>query len=402
MSGSLIQIGTFGKQDVETVLNPSLTFWKSVYKRHTPFALEIKAVETTSSADWGRRFSSTVDKIGDLLAKAYIYVELGNLNGGAGGAYFCDDVGRAMFEELVLEIGAVQFDKIYPDHVHAREEVSQLAETQLGKLTGKSSSVAELILWARNTQYLYIPIDIWFCDDYGAALPLVALHLSDVKFTAKLRQKSEVIIGNPNPYVIQATDAVISDLHLLFETVILDDPERDWFANTPLKYIITQHQYLGAQTLRAGATNATIDVVFNHPIKEYTFMFRSAANTAANNWFNYSGGETGNLLGEAFKTMQLTFNGQQRIMPMGPLYYRVLQNKNHHARIPRKNIYTYSFALYPNDPNPTGSYNASRVDTTRMLFTFTALGQDHDFLLYCMNINTCTVSKGVCLLAFAS
>lgn len=388
---------------METILNPSMTFWKSVYKRHTPFAMEPKTVEFSGSTDYSRRITATVDKIGDMLAKPYIYIELGQLNAGAGGARFCDDVARAMFESIDLEFGSVKFDTLAPEFMHAREELSTDAERQLGRLTGKSSSVAQLVSMAQNTQYLYLPLDFYFADDYGAALPLVALHLTDVKITAKLRAKADIIVGNPDPYVVVAADATIIDMHLLFETVILDDPERDWFANTPLKYLITQHQYLGAQTIRATSTNATIDVVFNHPVKEFNWMFRSTTNTAAKNYFNFSGQETGNLLGEAFASMQLLFNGQQRVTPQGPLYYRVIQNKNHHSRIPQKHIYSYCFALYPQDSNPTGSANCSRIDTIRMMFTFTAgLAVDYDFLLFATNVNTATVHRGVFLLAFAS
>lgn len=374
-----------------------------MYKRHTPFALEPKTVEFSGTSDYGRRIVATVDKIGDLLVKPYLYFELSAIAAGAGTARCCDDVGRAILESVELTLGSIQFDIIYPEYMHLREELTTDAERQLGKLTGKSSSVAELVTMAQNVQYLWVPLDFYFADDYGAAMPLVALHLTDVKIACKLRSKSDVIIGNPDPYVVQATDLVINDCHLVFETAILDDPERDWFSSTPLKYLITQHQYLGAQTVRSGSTNATIDVVFNHPIKEFNWVFRSTTNTTAKNYFNFSGEETGNLAGECFKDMQLLFNGQQRVAAQSPLYYRVIQNKNHHTRIPRKHVYTYSLSLYPQDANPTGSVNGSRMDTIRMLFTFTAgLAVDYDFMLYATNINTATVHRGVFLLAFAS
>ncbi len=385
----------------------NITFYLCVfhflYIKKTPFALEPRTVEFQGTTDYNRTISAIVDKIGDMLAKPYIYMEIGSLAAGAGTARFCDDVARAMFEYLTLNMGNVQFDKIEPEYMHAHEELTTDVERQLGRLTGKSSSVAELVTMAQNTQYFYLPLDFYFADDYGAALPLVALHLTDVKITGKLRPKADIIIGNPDPYVVLAADATILDMHLLFETVILDDPERDWFANTPLKYLITQHQFLGANTIRSGSTNATIDVVFNHPVKELNFMFRSATNLTAKNYFNFVGEETGNLLGEAFATMQLLFNGQQRVTPQGPLYFRVVQNKNHHTRIPNKHIYTYSFALYPQDPNPTGSANFSRIDTVRMLFTFgAALADNYDFLLFATNVNTATVHRGVMLLSFAS
>lgn len=277
----------------------------------------------------------------------FVYVELGQLNAGAGGCRFVEDVGRAMFEEIQLEIGTVQYDKIYPELIHAYEEQTTLAEKQLGKLTGKSQSVAELVTMAQTTQYLYCPLMFYFENDYGSAIPLVALHLTDIKVYVKLRQKADVVVGVGAPYVVTANDATINAMNILCEIAFLDDPERDWFANSNLKYLITQHQFLGVQTIRSGASNATIDLVFNHPCKEFIWMLRTATNTAALNYFNFSGEEVGNLSGEAFRTCSITLNGQQRVQPLDPLYFRVIQNKKHHTRIPLKHVYCYSFALYP-------------------------------------------------------
>jgi hypothetical protein len=328
--------------------------------------------------------------------KMYLYIELGALNSGAGGCRFVEDVGRAMCEEIRLEIGTVQYDRIYPELMHAVEEQSVLAEKQLGKVTGKSQSVAELVDMAKNTQYLYIPLIFYFQNDYGSAIPLVALHLTDIKVYVKLKAKSDMIVSVGAAYTVLTTDATINAMNLLCEIAFLDDAEREWFANTNLKYLITQHQYLGLQTITSGKTSASVDLLFNHPVKEFIWMMRSAANTTAKSLFNFSGAETGNLTGETFATATLQLNGQQRVQALGPLYYRVLQNKDHHSRIPLKHVYCYSFALYPEDPQPSGSLNMSRIDSSRLQFTFTAaLTENYDLFLYAKNINSATVASGV-------
>ena len=40
MGGGTLQLSSYGGQDVETIGNPQMTFFKSVYKRHTNFAIE--------------------------------------------------------------------------------------------------------------------------------------------------------------------------------------------------------------------------------------------------------------------------------------------------------------------------------------------------------------------------
>ena len=402
MSGSMIQLGAIGRQDVETFVKPEMTMFKSIYKRHTPFTLEPKTIEFTGNTDWNRRVSATMDRVGDLCCKVYLYMEVGRLNNGLGGCRFVEDFARAACEELQLDVGTVQYDKLYPELMHAWEELSVVAEKHLGKVTGKSQSIAELVTMAQSTQYLYIPLIFYFENDYGSAIPLVALHLTDVKIYVKLRAKDQLIVGVGAPYTVQASDAVINTMHLLCEIAILDDPERDWFANSNLKYLITQHQFLGVHTIRSGTLNQSIDLVFNHPVKELIWMFRTSTNTAALNYFNFSGAETGAFAGEHFRTAALSFNAQPRVQPLDPFYFRVLQNKAHHTRIPLKHVYTYSFALFPQDNQPSGSANLSRIDTVRMTFTFSSLPVSTDLFMYARNINSCTVASGVCLLSFAS
>ena len=45
MGGGLLQLVAYGAQDVYLTGNPQITFFKSVYKRHTKFSIE--AIEQT-------------------------------------------------------------------------------------------------------------------------------------------------------------------------------------------------------------------------------------------------------------------------------------------------------------------------------------------------------------------
>jgi hypothetical protein len=402
-SGAMMQIAAIGKQDVDTVLNAQLTFFKGVTRRHTPFAMEPKTVEFTCPVTWGRRGYAQLERIGDLCCRVWLYVELGNLDHGNGGAYYTNDVGRAMIDEITLEMGNVQYEKIQPEIMHAWEELTTDSERQLGKLTGKATSTAQLVEWAKKTQLLFVPIDFFFCS-YEDALPLVAMHLTDIKIYIKLKQKSDVICPVGDSYTVTAEDAIINDCSLTVETIVLDDTEREWFVSTPLKYVFQQWQVL-TNTIRRDVTSHNHEIIFNHPVKEFIVLMRKESNgpNGAKNYFNFSGQETGVLEGEAFKTMSLTFNSNTRVQPMGPFYYRIIQTRCHHTRIPTKHIYVYSFSLYPEDKNPTGTVNLSRVDNTRLLFTFGApLPESMDVMIYARNFNSCTLQKGVLLLTFAS
>lgn len=405
MSGSLAQLGGIGKADVETFIAPSVTFWKTVTKRHTQFAMEPRTIEFQGAVAWNRTCTASIPRVSDLLPKLWLVVELGALDSGNGGAYFTDDVGRAMFEEVKLDCGAVTFDRLFPELEHSIEELDVCKEKQLGMLTGKSSSVQELIDAAKGIQKLYVPLSFWFNNDYANALPLVALHLTDIKIQVKLRKLADLVIAVPlSGYTgPTGTEGELINLNLMAEFVFLDDPEREWFASETHKYIISQNQYLGTHTVLAGVTEAKVELILNHPTKELIFVFRKASNLAAKQYFNFSGEQKAPFLNEAFKTVTLKLNGNERLEKRDPKYFRVIQAQQHHARVPDKHVYMYSFALYPHDINPSGSINFSRIDSARLQFEFdAALSENYELQVYARSLNVANVSGGSCQLKYAS
>jgi hypothetical protein len=402
MSGSLQQLNAVGAQDTILLIRPTRTFFQSKHKRHTPFAQEPKEIQFTNTATYGRTANATIPRSADLLAKLYLVIDLGNLAGGVGGSgvHFVEDVGRAIIESVVLEAGSVQYDVLWPEFMHAWEELSMLSERHLGRLTGKAVTAATLQTWAKNTQRLYIPLEFFFHRDYSSAIPLISLHLTDLKIKLKLKAGLDII--NPAYTYVPATDALLNDVFLLGEFIYLDDAERDLFARTQHTYLITQHQRL-IHSVAAAATTTSIPIHFNHPTKEFIIVNRTTANTAAKNWFNFSGQEVGQYAGEAFATLAITLNSNDRVKARDPLYYRILQPAEYHSRIPDKHIYVYSIAIAPESAGPSGSLNLSRIENTRLELTFgAALPASTEIYVFARSINVIKVFSGVSSLRWSS
>lgn len=72
--------------------------------------------------------------------------------------------------------------------------------------------------------------------------------------------------------------------------------------------------------------------------------------------------------------MQL--NGSDRIATREGRYFNEIQTMMHHTRIPiSPGIYVYSFALKPEDHQPSGTCNFSRIDNARLVLTIGGLGK---------------------------
>ena len=63
MGGALLQLVAYGSQDVYLIGNPQITLFKSVYKRHTNFALEVHDLSFKEKADFGKKISVGLVKI---------------------------------------------------------------------------------------------------------------------------------------------------------------------------------------------------------------------------------------------------------------------------------------------------------------------------------------------------
>lgn len=80
MGGGLIQLEVYGSQDIFLTGTPQITFFKVVYRRHTNFAIESVHQELTGVTNFGYESSCVVDKLGDLMSKIYLEIELPEIN----------------------------------------------------------------------------------------------------------------------------------------------------------------------------------------------------------------------------------------------------------------------------------------------------------------------------------
>ena len=72
----------------------------------------------------------------------------------------------------------------------------------------------------------------------------------------------------------------------------------------------------------------------------------------------------GNLVTQAY----LNLNGQQRFAPQQGAYFNYVEPYNRHTHTPSDGINVYSFALHPEQHQPTGSLNASRIDSMILIY----------------------------------
>jgi len=392
--GGLLQLVATGKQDAFLTGNPQLTFFRMVYRRHTHYAIESQPMYFDGSGNFGQRVSCLVPRRGDLLGRVYLDVTLPAIFDTNGNPLsYTNSIGHALIQEVSLEIGEQEIDKQTGEWMEIWTEMSTPATQRdaLNQLIGRQPQYDTInIMPGPNGLQLLIPLQFFFCNNPGLYLPLIALQYTPIRINITLRPLQQLFwvappagdqsAWNPALNVKASCTTPILNMMMWGEYVYLDVEERRLFVSSTHEYLIEQVQYTPPYALTANQTTATVSVEFNHPIKEFLFVIQRDQMANRNEWYNYSSlavnestlqapgtsviGMNTPLRTDLLASAVLQLDGYDRFMSRNATYFRLQQPYDHHTTTPiDAYIYNYSFALRPEDIQPTGSMNASRIDS---------------------------------------
>ena len=400
--GGLMQLVAYGAQDIYLTGNPQITFFKVVYRRHTNFAMENIQQTFSGNPSFGMRATATITRNGDLINSAYLNVQLPSLSddnwyfvnsaspspsplpGGQSGYQLCwtNYVGLALIQYVSVEIGGQEIDKHYGFWMYVWQELTMTSEKAQGykRMVGGNDAAGWLLLGnALEAQELHVPLDFWFNINAGLSLPLIALQYHEVRFVFQFRDLKDLVVlvdanGNHVPvteWALRVASVPAPLIELFIDYIYLDTDERRRFAQMSHEYLIeqVQHNETSVDLSKAGVVSQRL--TFNHPCKELVWFFQRQDNLENNDWFNFANATPGNekLGSDIMTSAVLRLNGHYRFNPArGPLFFRQWQPFIHHTRIPDSNLYLYSFALRPEEHQPSGTCNFSRIDNTILEF----------------------------------
>ena len=434
MGGGLMQLVAYGAQDAFLTGNPEITFFKVVYRRHTNFAMESIRQNFNGSASWGSRATATISRNGDLISKCYLEAKLPygsdvyipgdvvvyngvnvKLGYGAesGGAYpgalqapaldayphnligtpreveWCDSVGHKLIKEVELEIGGQLIDRHYAEWLEIWSELTLPSE----KASGYADMVGKSDFRGKDTtpksgDTVFVPLQFFFCRNPGLALPLIAMQYHEVKLNFTFESALNCVKQNHS--IDGSTKPTAISPELWVDYVYLDTDERRRFAQVQHNMLVDQLQYNG------GSSSDTIDLTFNHPCKELVWVRQGDGKG-----FDFDC-ETDNVQGGPIESAMLKLNGHDRFEKRNGAYFHLVQPYQHHTRCPRKYVYCYSFALSPEEHQPSGSCNFSRIDNARLILESNVSASVGTNKVFAVNYNVLRIQSGMAGLAFSN
>jgi hypothetical protein len=416
MSGGLIQLAAYGQQDIYINGNPQITFFKIIYRRHTNFSIESIEQVFATEADFGRIVSANITRgNGDLINRIYLQVTLPALKqytelSGSNWVGYVNSIGHNLIKRVDLEIGGQLIERHYSEWLEIWSELtlSESKRRDFNEMIGKYDTDASLKTNALAERTYYIPLQFWFCRNPGLALPLIALTQHEVKIKIEFRPITELVKSNFVIPEIRTADGkipTIGNCSLYIDYIYLDDQERKKFAQAPHEYLIEVVQYQGDKAITNQnliSSNDKIKFSFENPVKELLWVIQTDTNLAVNtvtgnNHLNFSSA-TGK---DTFKTLRIQFNGGDRFSVRNAEYFRLVQSYEHHTGSSRKHIYSYSFAIKPEEHQPSGSVNMSRLNNSDIFITFDPTDLvPSQFKIFALSYNIMRIVSGTAGLAY--
>lgn len=376
-NGGLLQLVAVGKQDVFLTGNPQITWFKFVYRRHTNFAVEAVEMYSDNEPDFGKKISWLVPRSGDLLGPCILEITLPELflsTTGESVAYV-NSIGHALIKEISVTIGEQEIDRQTGEWMEIWSSLTTSESQKFGfyDMMGKVDGYSQPTLV--GPLKLYVPLQFWFCKNPGLYLPLLALQYHPVRINITFRPLQECF-WTPN-VIVDCTDITVKPAHITSLTlygdfVYLDVDERRRFVSTAHEYLIEQIQYTSQIAIPPSSQSIPVPIEFNHPIREFIWVLQRQAVINNKEWFNFSSlsvNETG-VRTDILSTAVLQLDGFDRFQVRDAPYFRLVQPWQRHTTIPSDDyIYCYSLALRPEELQPSGSMNASRIDSIVLQIT---------------------------------
>lgn len=407
MGGGLLQLLAVGIQDIYIIGNPQITFFKTIFKKHTHFALESNAQTIDGRPDFGQQIEVTIDRKGDLVKDIIIEMLLPAL---PTGYFWTNGIGNVLIQQVDLEIGGQLIDRHYSEWIDIWSQLT-VNESKIGSynamVCNKTETGSELN--AANPLRLYVPMFFWFNRDYAMALPLIALQYHTVVLKINLRDFNNCYRNNTDIPLPKLDSSLykIKEFIVWADYILLDMEERRKFASTSHEYLIDQLQFAGDEFISKTRNSISKALNFNHPIKELYWVhvlndYGQQNIYTGNRQLNYSL-PTDSL--ETFNQGVLQLNGVERFEKRNANYFRLVQNYQFHSRYSDKNIYSYSFGIFPEKPQPTGCCNFSKFTNINLYLDYNnILHNENDMILkvFAINYNILRIISGMAGLAFSN
>ena len=342
MTGGLLNIVSYGNQNVILNSNPKKSFFKTTYAKYTNFGMQKFRIDFTGLRNLRMseesRFTFTVPRYAELIMDTYLVVTLPTIWSPIYPPLSCDDVwhpyefrwienlGTQMIKEITFSVGGQILQRMTGKYLLAQVQ-RDLTGTKRFLYDTMSGSTAEFTdpanfsgrknrypnAYFNNTVYpdgskpgpepsirgrrIYIPLNAWFCNNSRTAFPLVALQYNELQIDVVMRPVRDLFVTRDITYMAKNAEDVAN---APFIQPNFNDPEYQFyrFLQPP-----PSPDIVGADAYADKRTDWNADV---HLLSTYCFLSAEESRVFASQEQKY-------LLKEAYEWNFKNITGSHRV-----------------------------------------------------------------------------------------
>jgi hypothetical protein len=305
------------------------------------------------------------------------------------------NLGHSIIEYIDVYVGGEYIDRTDGEllEIYYQLKNKNTKDEIYNKMIGNVESLYNFDSNKKPAFTLYIPFQFWFTKNIGSSFPLVASQHSDVIFKIKFKSLNNCATIQNLPLYDYTLEDLWNDKNyylncsLLIDYIFLDGLERRKFAQSSHEYLIetTQIEYQIINT-----TNFIYHLNMKHPCKEFIWFFQKEIYRTDdfgkytgefNNFTLFTYAKRGNPMIRA----SIALNGDEKINKFvgSWQYYNYIQPYQHHTRTPLDGVNIYSNSLAPEELQPSGQMNLSRIKDVAFNFEL----EPNAFYYYLSEIN---------------
>src|SRR3972149_10412869 len=104
MAGGILQLLIYGAQDVYLTANPQITYFKTVFRKHTNFSMETFERTFNDNPNFGKIGRVKIYRLGDLMTKMYLKIILNKVVPNEGSKFaWIRRLGHALLKSISIE-----------------------------------------------------------------------------------------------------------------------------------------------------------------------------------------------------------------------------------------------------------------------------------------------------------
>lgn len=453
-----MQLIVTGAQDQYITASPEFSYFRSAIKRHSNFSMEsvrqtflTKPVLEPSTTSYTCR----IGRVADLLGEIYLSFQLPDI--------YSDDKLRFqwipnlayhMINSYSVRVDTQLIDQGYGEWLDVWNELSMpvgkrtVHDKMIGNVeefTSPKSLDLRVIIENNNLRYSYypeatpskpsiqgrrffVPIPFWFSRNPALALPLVALQYQTVDITIEFKSVEQlyqlydeqtdtyispayyrekyssvpgldVSIANFTAFGGNGPSSIDLDAYLECNFIFLDEAERRTISTKPMDFLVERVYRSTHEGVRG---QGTLDLVFSNPIKEIIWFTRRSDVRKYNGWSNFTATVPENHMHPILATAKMMWNGLERFEEKPATYFNLIQPYQHHTASPREGVYAFSYSIFPEKHQPSGTFNASMINKIQMYVTTTDPALESDITVFGLYYNIFRVMGGRGDMVFAN